>query len=545
MKRLKDENQAEGAQRPEEVQTGDAERTVRAEEVGSRSAEEGRPGQREDGAPGTERECFRKAGGEELLDLNDGMGSAPPEPPPSEPARTILAAFCRRGGDRPQRVPVTECQACERVRDCAWHKEAITRPELEPLPRASKSPRPPLRAPGADEVPAAAEGRRHLPVGADWSSEAGPASAKRKAPAEPRSRPKRPDSHRPTAGQKPAARNTAPASSPDLQPARLDPTDPADPMGDGPSDISGSQQERVRRIHDEALTPSVRLQRPGAALQETVDDVDEKVAPVDGVPTSAPPQDGPGRKYRTRCVLPLSVIREGVVSTRELRPGYVRDLVHALEADRELPPLVVDVEGNLVDGQHRRCALEKAGRTEAEVLQFQYDTPSARLRHAVELNAGHGRPFSGAEKKALGVKMFEAGMAHSEISQILAVSQRAVESWTRVSRLEKRLRLTENVRAVRQAGGSQEEIAASLGVTRDKVRGLLGEAGEKRRSSQSPNDVAQRDADKMPQAPPGNVPLSETVEEAPLWTDGPPQRLAPRGPGLQAATGVAPHVGRR
>ncbi|MFO8012625.1 MAG: ParB/RepB/Spo0J family partition protein [Phycisphaerae bacterium] len=77
----------------------------------------------------------------------------------------------------------------------------------------------------------------------------------------------------------------------------------------------------------------------------------------------------------------------------KVNPDYVDDLVSALKAGAELPPILVDEDNCVVDGYHRARAYRRHGGsgTQIPVRVVHFDSPTAAYREAVRQNARHGR----------------------------------------------------------------------------------------------------------------------------------------------------------
>jgi hypothetical protein len=82
-------------------------------------------------------------------------------------------------------------------------------------------------------------------------------------------------------------------------------------------------------------------------------------------------------------------------------PYNVNQMVEALKAGLELPPIIVDRKSKrVVDGFHRVRAHQKLYGADAEILAEVKDYPSdaVMFADAVRLNAGHGRQLSSYDR---------------------------------------------------------------------------------------------------------------------------------------------------
>ena len=134
---------------------------------------------------------------------------------------------------------------------------------------------------------------------------------------------------------------------------------------------------------------------------------------------------------------------------------YVKELYPRLKPDDEaieryraalgnLPPIVVARDHILVDGYHRWQAHKREGVDTIAVEDLGNLSDTEIFNESIRRNAAHGQQLSRADKKSLAAKLWQT-LAHlgnaertSEISSLLAVSERAVQDWTKDARADEK-----------------------------------------------------------------------------------------------------------
>lgn len=184
------------------------------------------------------------------------------------------------------------------------------------------------------------------------------------------------------------------------------------------------------------------------------------------------------------------------------RVEYVKELYPRLKPDDaaieryrdaigNLPPIAVARGRILVDGYHRWQAHRREGieRIEAEDLGDLTDTEI--FNESIRRNAQHGQQLSRADKRDLAGKLWRS-LEHlgsdrkAHIAELLAVSERAVEAWTKDARSD------EKKAAQAKAWGlwldclPQTEIAEQVGVTQQAVSGWLQDSANLREFVEPP-----------------------------------------------------------
>jgi len=181
-----------------------------------------------------------------------------------------------------------------------------------------------------------------------------------------------------------------------------------------------------------------------------------------------------------------------VSSVRFVKELYPRLKPHddAVERYRDaidnLPPIVVARDGVLVDGYHRWQAHVREGLEQIRAVNLGNLTDAEIVRESIRRNATHGQQLSQKDKQRMAGQLWTT-LAHlttaervKEIAELLSVSERSVQSWTKdVRKAEKE---------AQQAKAwdlwldclTEREIADAVGVTQPTVNDWLI---EKRKSA--------------------------------------------------------------
>lgn len=118
-----------------------------------------------------------------------------------------------------------------------------------------------------------------------------------------------------------------------------------------------------------------------------------------------------------------SLVFDPVLYPRQDVDGmHIRALTEALEAGAILPPIVAETDSlRVTDGWHRGRAYRRAQSPVPEVHCYQYEDDTEALRHAVELNAGHGLRLTETDRRRIAHMLREREVAVDEIAVILHV----------------------------------------------------------------------------------------------------------------------------
>lgn len=139
------------------------------------------------------------------------------------------------------------------------------------------------------------------------------------------------------------------------------------------------------------------------------------------------------------------------------------------QAIEKLPPILVNQNHYGIDGYHRCLAHLQEGKTEiaAEVREIPNEQV---LAESIRLNASHGLQLSTADKQRLAPLLFQDGFNDlGAIADLLSVSRRAVENWTRKLRDAQREEEDILIWDMWLACATQEEIADKLGAERSTI----------------------------------------------------------------------------
>jgi hypothetical protein len=138
------------------------------------------------------------------------------------------------------------------------------------------------------------------------------------------------------------------------------------------------------------------------------------------------PQTSTGKAGRTTTVRLADLVEDLSVYPRTtVNANNVRNLVLALEAGAQLPPLIACQDTlRLVDGFHRRRAYLRVLDDPDAVVKVElrsYATEADLLADAVSLNVSHGLNLQEYEKKKVVLRLGELGKNDDEIAMILRV----------------------------------------------------------------------------------------------------------------------------
>jgi DNA-binding transcriptional regulator YdaS (Cro superfamily) len=140
-----------------------------------------------------------------------------------------------------------------------------------------------------------------------------------------------------------------------------------------------------------------------------------------------------------------------------------------------LPPITVARDGVLVDGFHRWQAHRREGRVSLEVEDLGNLSDIEIFNESIRRNATHGHQLSRKDKENLAGKLWHS-LAHlsraervTEISGLLAVSERSVQSWTKDARKHEKEQAQAAAWDAWLDCHSERAIAEMLGVTQPAV----------------------------------------------------------------------------
>lgn len=148
-----------------------------------------------------------------------------------------------------------------------------------------------------------------------------------------------------------------------------------------------------------------------------------------------------------------------------------------------LPPLIIQEETlKLIDGFHRKMALDRIGSRRALVEEIETGNPRAE---AVRRNIEHGVPLSREERDEQIKKLYDEGFTQSEIGEIFGLTRSAISKILNISDVKNsRTNISQVLKERFVKGLAQEEVADSYGISQPTV-------------SQKENDFKDRVAEKF------------------------------------------------
>lgn len=173
------------------------------------------------------------------------------------------------------------------------------------------------------------------------------------------------------------------------------------------------------------------------------------------------------------AIVPLIDLKETFFVRRVLNEDQVLQLAMLYEAGEELPPLTVTRDLQIVDGRHRKAALELSGRKEAKVHFTDEDDKGKLLLAALKANLGGSLPPSRADIMLTLEGMLSAGLSMIQIQRSLpfpaSVSRRYLSDVQ--SKLSKR-RMAKALESV-ATGATLAQAATEQGVELKDLQELV------------------------------------------------------------------------
>lgn len=176
---------------------------------------------------------------------------------------------------------------------------------------------------------------------------------------------------------------------------------------------------------------------------------------------------------------------------------YVKELYPRLKPDdaaieryrdslESLPPIVVARGRILVDGYHRWQAHRREGLDKIEAEDLGDLSDSEIFNESIRRNASHGQQLTRQDKQSLAGKLWQT-FAHlsnaertTEIAELLAVSERAVQAWTKDARQDEKKAAQAKAWDLWLDCATQTEIAEQIGVEQQTVSNWLQKSAELR-----------------------------------------------------------------
>jgi DNA-binding CsgD family transcriptional regulator len=176
-------------------------------------------------------------------------------------------------------------------------------------------------------------------------------------------------------------------------------------------------------------------------------------------------------------------MKRKVIQIRVDHVNYREDLYPRLKPDistvrryaesdlSRFPPIEVNQDGILIDGQHRLLAHRTAKRETISAIITRTKDERELLALAIERNAKHGLQLTDADRKKVAIELFSGGkgLTKKHIAATLSVTERTVNNY--LSDIDKHLRRErrEYICSRWLACATLEEIAQSAGVDKATV----------------------------------------------------------------------------
>lgn len=143
----------------------------------------------------------------------------------------------------------------------------------------------------------------------------------------------------------------------------------------------------------------------------------------------------------------------------------------------QLPPITVARDGILVDGYHRWQAHVREGVDEIAAENLGNLSDAEIVRESIKRNSSHGQQLDRKDKQRMAGQLWQT-LAHldsaervKDIAELLAVSERSVQAWTKDARKAEREQLQADViDAWLNCSGSNRELGEKFGLD-DKTVG--------------------------------------------------------------------------
>lgn len=169
-----------------------------------------------------------------------------------------------------------------------------------------------------------------------------------------------------------------------------------------------------------------------------------------------------------------------VVFRKDLYPRIEHNQAKAQEYSENiehLPPIEVNQHNELIDGFHRWTAhkLKSADKIEAIVIETNSDEHLLEL--AIQKNAAHGLQMSQADKRKMAIRFYSIGDRTPDrkkyLAKLLSVTVRAVQEWVADLDQAEREERKNTIQDLYLKCYSEDEIATTVGTTRQPVQEVL------------------------------------------------------------------------
>ena len=177
------------------------------------------------------------------------------------------------------------------------------------------------------------------------------------------------------------------------------------------------------------------------------------------------------------------VFDEVVYPRKDHDPALVQryaEVLEEIEAKQDF--ISVAADNKLLDGKHRWLAYRKHhdGNADPTIRVFRYDvaTPHEQLKLAASLNSIHGWQLTDADKQHTAITLHGYGCTYEDIAATLSVGKKKVGQWLSRTVKEEKDRRDQRIFDLWLACRTQEEIAETVGCSRENVKVLVKEFQE-------------------------------------------------------------------
>jgi hypothetical protein len=158
----------------------------------------------------------------------------------------------------------------------------------------------------------------------------------------------------------------------------------------------------------------------------------------------------------------------------------------------QLPPIIVARGGILVDGYHRWQAHVREEMEEIPSEDLGDLSDAEIIRESIKRNATHGQQLTRADKKRMAGQLWQT-LAHldaaarvKDIADVLAVSERSVQDWTKDARKAEKEDQQGRAWEMWLDCATQTETAEAIGVDQKTISNWLGDYAKSQNFLQAP-----------------------------------------------------------
>lgn len=169
--------------------------------------------------------------------------------------------------------------------------------------------------------------------------------------------------------------------------------------------------------------------------------------------------------------IPLAELQVTFNVRKELNQDHVLFLAELYDSGVELPPLQVTDTNEIIEGRHRKSALELAGRKEADCIVVKLDSRVEMIAESFKANVGGALPPSRDDIEHTIALLLEQGVNRKTLLTLLPFPAELLGKYIDV--VKERI-LSANIRcaarAVIEEGLTVAQAAKKYGVTVDKLK---------------------------------------------------------------------------